>query len=168
MKFVPTHSVTATLIAALCIPAHATAAAQEKEKSGKEFISFKQSELKWKDAPSIGPGAKIAVIEGNPSGKGPFTMRIKAPANTKIGVHTHPADERVTVLDGTFYFALGDKFDVKKATAYNRGDGFIVPEGMSMYGYTKDKPVTLQLNGMGPWGITYSDPKDDPTKTAKK
>jgi quercetin dioxygenase-like cupin family protein len=143
-------------------------AAQEKEKGAKQFISIKKSEIKWQNAPSIGPGAKTAVIEGDPKSAGPFTMRIQAPANTKIGVHTHPADEKVTVLDGTLYFSTGDKFDPKKATAYYGGDAFIVPQGMAMYAFTKNKPATLQIHGMGPWGITYMDPADDPMKQAKK
>ena len=167
MKVLTVHSVAVTLIAALLAPAVGWAAAQEKGKDGKPFVSIKKSQLKWQDAPSIGPGAKVAVLEGDPKAAELFTMRIMAPANTKIGVHTHPADERVTVLEGTLYFSIGDKFDAKKATAYNRGDGFIVPQGMSMYAFTKDKPATLQLHGMGPWGISYLDPADDPVKQAK-
>ena len=169
MKFNTTHSFAVTLVAALLAPVAASAAAQQdKEKGAKEFISIKKSQIKWQDAPSVGPGAQIAVLEGDPKAAAPFTMRLKAPANTKIGVHTHPADEKVTVLEGTFYFSTGDKYDTKKATAYSVGDAFIVPQGMPMYAFTKDKPTIVQIHGMGPWGISYLDPADDPMKKAKK
>jgi len=168
MKVFAPRCLAVILLGGLLTPVAAWPASQEKEQSGKKFISFKKSQIKWQDAPSIGPGAKVAVIEGDLKGTEPFTMRIKAPANAKIGVHTHPADEKVTVLEGTLYFATGDKFDAKKATAYNAGDGFIVPQGMPMYAFTKGKPATIQLHGTGPWGINYHDPADDPMKKAKK
>ena len=164
-----THSLAVTLVTALLTPvAASTAAPQEKEQGAKQFVSIKKSQIKWQDAPSIGPGAQIAVLEGDPKAAARFTIRLKAPANTKIGVHTHPADEKVTVLEGTLYFSTGDKYDPKKASAYNAGDAFIVPQGMPMYAFTKDKPTTIQIHGMGPWGISYLDPADDPMKKAKK
>jgi quercetin dioxygenase-like cupin family protein len=131
---------------------------------GTGFVSIKASEVKWADAPSIGPGAKVALLEGDPKAAAPFTMRIKLPPNLKIGVHTHPAVERVTILSGTFYFATGDKFDRAKVAAYRSGDGFIVPAGMPMYAYTGKDDSILQLQGVGPWGIHYMDPADNPMK----
>lgn len=128
------------------------------------FISVEASKLKWTDAPSVGPGAKIAVIEGDLKSAGPITFRLKLPANSKIAVHTHPTDERVTVISGTFYFATGDKFDSAKAKAYKPGDAFIVPTGMPMYAYTKQQEAVVQIHGTGPWGITYLNPADAPGK----
>jgi quercetin dioxygenase-like cupin family protein len=131
---------------------------------GTGFISIKASDIKWSDAPSVGPGAKIAVLEGDPKLAAPFTMRLKLPPNLKIGVHTHPAVERVTVLSGTFFFATGNKYDPAKAAAYRPGDGFIVPVGMPMYAYTGKEESIIQLHGIGPWGIHYLDPADAPGK----
>src|SRR5262245_61664627 len=65
------------------------------------------SELKWTDVPSLPPGAKIATIEGSMSQAGPFTVRLKFPANYQIPAHSHPAIERVTVLSGTFHMGSG-------------------------------------------------------------
>lgn len=132
---------------------------------GAGFISVKASKVKWADAPSVGPGAKIVVLEGDLKAAAPFTMRLKLPPNLKIGVHTHPAVERVTVLSGTFYFATGDKFDRAAAAAYKPGDAFMVPAGMPMYAFTgKGGASTLQIHGVGPWGIHYLDPADVPGK----
>lgn len=128
------------------------------------FISVKASELKWADAPSVGPGAKIAVIEGDLKSAEPYTFRLKVPENFKIGVHTHPVPERVTVISGSFYFATGDKFDAAKAQEYKPGDAFIVPVGTPMYGYTKKQEAVIQIHGTGPWGINYLNPEDVPGK----
>lgn len=131
---------------------------------GPGFISVEASKLKWSDAPSVGPGAKITVLEGDLKAAAPFTFRLKLPPNSKIGVHTHPTFERVTILSGTFYFAAGDKYDAAKAKGYKPGDAFLVPPGMPMYAYTKNGETFVQIHGTGPWGITYNNPADDPAK----
>lgn len=120
------------------------------------------ADLKWAAAPAVGPGAMIAVIEGDLKAAEPFTLRLKLPPNTKIAVHTHPVTERVTVISGTFYFAIGDKYDPTQAKAYQPGDTLIIPTGISMYAASRDQETVLQLHGTGPWGITYRNPKDDP------
>jgi quercetin dioxygenase-like cupin family protein len=127
------------------------------------FISVKASELKWTDAPSVGPGAKISVIEGDLKAAEPFIFRLKVPVNSKLGVHTHPTFERVTVISGSLYFAIGDKYEPAKAEEYTPGDAFIVPPGMPMFGYTKMETV-VQIHGTGPWGIHFHNPADDPRK----
>src|SRR5947207_8022440 len=97
-------------------------AAEEKEnakpssKSSKstvaEQITVTPADLKWADAPpSLPPGAKMAVLEGDPGKKGPFTVRLQAPAGYKIPPHTHPTAERVTVISGALHLGMGDKYD---------------------------------------------------------
>ncbi|OHC70506.1 MAG: hypothetical protein A2045_01265 [Rhodocyclales bacterium GWA2_65_20] len=125
-----------------------------------EYTAVMPSDIKWNDAPSIGPGAKTAVIDGDPKSSGPFVMRLKLPPKSKIGVHTHPADENVTVLSGTLYFAAGDKFDTKTAKPFGPGGYFSIGKGKPMFAYTTNKEAILQLNGNGPWGLTYLDPAD--------
>lgn len=128
--------------------------------SAQEYTAVTQRDIKWQDAPSIGPGAKAAVIQGDPKSSGPFVMRLKVPPKTTIGVHTHPATENVTVLSGTLYFAPGDKLDRKAAKAFGPGSYFSIGQGEPMFAYTKDKEAIVQLHGDGPWGITYLDSKE--------
>ena len=126
------------------------------------LIAATSSTLKWAAAPAVGPGAMMAVIEGDLKAAEPFTLRLKLPANTKIGVHTHPVTERVTVISGTFYFATGYTFDPAQAKAYQPGDTLIIPSGMKMYAASREQETVLQLHGTGPWGIHYHNPADDP------
>ena len=129
-----------------------------------EYTSVTPSDIKWTDAPSVGPGAKTAVIHGDPRSSGPFVMRLKVPPKSTIRVHTHPADENVTVLSGTLYFAASDKFDPKTAKPYGPGSYFSIGKGKPMFAYTTDTEVVAQLHGTGPWGITYLEPEGSAKK----
>ncbi|MFS8980805.1 cupin domain-containing protein [Cupriavidus necator] len=127
-------------------------------------ISIVPSEVKWTEAPSIGPGAKLAVLEGDLKQAAPFTMRIKLPPNFKIPAHTHPVFERVTVLSGTLHLGIGETFDRAKARAYPAGGVTMMPAGMPMFAYTTSKETVIQIHGTGPWGISYLNPAEDPRK----
>ena len=131
--------------------------------SGHGHMMTSADQLSWTDAPSVGPGAKIAVIEGPLDKPIPFTFRLKLPAGLKVAPHTHPTFERVTVISGTFHFAHGDRFDPAKTTPLTPGSVAIMPPGDPMFGFTNEETV-IQLHGMGPWGISYVNPADDPRK----
>jgi quercetin dioxygenase-like cupin family protein len=153
-------------IAALLVVALAAAAPQaaaQSAYSGHGHVLVSPEELRWADAPSVGPGVKIAVIEGPLNQAVPFTFRLRMPANTRITPHVHPAYERVTVLSGTFHFAHGDSFDAARTQALGPGGIAIMPPGAPMFGYTKEETV-IQLHGTGPWGLRYLNPADDPRK----
>lgn len=127
-------------------------------------LMVKPDQLEWGPVGSMPPGATAAVLEGDPSKAEDFTMRIRFPAEYVIPVHTHPAVERVTVLEGTLYFGIGDTFDREAAAAVVPGSLAVMGVGVPMYGFTEDEPVVIQLNGRGPWGIEYVNPEDDPRK----
>ena len=119
------------------------------------------SDLKWSDVPSLPPGAKIAVIEGKLNEAGPFTFRLRLPPDYKIPAHSHPAVERVTVLSGTFNMGVGDKLDTGQTMALGAGGLAIMQPKTNHFAWTKEETV-VQLHGIGPWGVTYVNPADDP------
>ena len=82
-------------------------------------------------------------------------------ANYRIPAHWHPAVERVTVLSGTFYMGVGDKLDTQNSAALAPGSIMILQAKTNHYAWNKEE-VIVQLNGVGPWGITYVNPTDDP------
>lgn len=118
--------------------------------------------IEWKEGPAVLPrGAKFAVLEGDPAKEGPFVLRIKMPDGYRIPPHTHPKVERVTVISGTFHLGMGKKFDAAAGTVMPAGAyGFWEPE-MEHFAWSKGETV-VQLHGMGPWGIKYVNPDDDP------
>jgi quercetin dioxygenase-like cupin family protein len=125
-------------------------------------------ETRWSAAPPFLPlGAKMAVIQGDPSASGLYTLRLRFPANYKIPAHSHPTDEHVTVLSGTLYAGKGDKLDPRGGTALRVGGFALMPVGMNHYAYTK-KETTIQLHGMGPVEFSYVNPTDDPRNAGKQ
>jgi quercetin dioxygenase-like cupin family protein len=113
--------------------------------------------------PSLPKGAKFAVLSGDPTKAGLFVMRLKFPADYKIMPHLHPADEHVTVLSGALFVSRGDAFDPQKAKELPEGSYAMLPGGSNHFAFAKTE-TTLQLNSIGPWGITYANPADDPRK----
>lgn len=138
--------------------------AQDHGNKSSGHIMVKPEDVKWMDGPpSIPPGAKFAVIEGDPKIAGLFTMRLWFPSDYKIGAHWHPADEHVTVISGTFLMGLGDKFDEGKLQPLGTGSFAVMATGIRHFAATT-KETVIQLHGMGPWGINYVNPSDDPRK----
>ena len=127
-----------------------------------DHLMVMPSDIKWGDAPpGLPPGSQAAVLEGDPSAAGPFTLRAKIPANYKIMPHTHPIDEHVTVIEGSCYMGMGDKYDEKTATKMPTGGFMFLKTGTVHYFFTK-KECIIQIQDIGPWGITYINPADDP------
>jgi len=120
-------------------------------------------QISWGPVPTLPAGAQGAVLEGQPSAAGPFTMRLKFPANYRIPPHWHPAVERVTVLSGALYMGMGEKFDAGASQALKVGGLAIMPARSPHFAWTRDETV-VQLHGTGPWGITYLNPDEDPRK----
>ena len=127
-----------------------------------DHILVKAADIRWVNAPPALPaGAKVAVLEGDPSKPGPFTMRIMVPAKYRIPPHHHPADEHVTVLSGNFSMGMGGTFDEKALTKLPAGGFAMMRAGTPHFAWSKDGAV-IQLHGIGPWGLTYVNPQDDP------
>jgi hypothetical protein len=125
------------------------------------------SELTWQNAPTFLPsGAKLAVLEGDPSKEGPFVMRLRLPDGYRLAPHTHPKPKRVTVIAGTFYIGTGEKFDPKMAQPMPTGSYGTWPAGMKHFVWTEGVTV-IQLHGFGPWSISYVNPADDPRISKK-
>ena len=128
-----------------------------------DHVMVAPKDLKWEDMPALPPGAKVAVIEGPLDQATPFTIRLKLPANYKVPAHWHPAIEHATVLSGTLNIGFGDKLDATKTKALSAGSMVIMQPKANHFGWTK-KETVVQVHGVGPWGVTYVDPANDPRK----
>jgi hypothetical protein len=146
------------VVAVTCVVMPATWAGEPKG-----HVMFMPADMQWADVPSLPAGAKLAIFEGPLTEAVPFTFRLKLPANYKVPPHWHPAVERITVLSGTFNLGVGDTFDQAKTTALPAGGISIMEPKIHHFAWTGEETV-LQLSGMGPWGITYVNPADDPRK----
>ena len=128
-----------------------------------EHVIVEPNDLQWVDVPSLPPGAKMAIIEGPLDKEGPFIARFTFPGDFKIPAHWHPNIEHITVLSGSFNLGVGDKLDATKTHAIAAGGVGIMPPKTNHFVWTKEETI-VQVHGVGPWGITYVDPADDPRK----
>lgn len=132
-----------------------------------DHILVTATDIRWMDAPPALPaGAKVAVLEGDPSKPGPFTMRIMVPVNYRIAPHEHPADEHVTVMSGDFAMGLGETFDESALNTLTTGGFAMMKIGTRHFAWSQSGAV-IQLHGVGPWGLTYVNPADDPRNATK-
>ena len=139
-----------------------SAKAKSSESATTEHIFVAPADLKWMDAPrGLPPGAKMAVLEGDPTKKRPFTVRMQVPAAYNIPPHTHPTAERITVISGSVYLGMGDKFDKTAGKELAVGGFAVMPAGMKHFAWSPGETI-LQIQSKGPFAIKYVNPADDP------
>jgi len=127
-----------------------------------QHVMLTPPDLKWGEPPpGLPPGAKLAVLEGDPNKKGQFTVRLQFPDGYKVAPHTHPTAEKITVISGTVFFGTGAKFDEAAGKEMTTGSFCVMPAGMPHFGWAKSEAV-VQVNGAGPFKIKYVNPADDP------
>ena len=148
------------LIAAALIAVGVPALAQEHQK----MTVFKAEELTYKPNPMFPAGATTIKLLGDPAKPEFFILRTIFPPNYQVPPHTHTALETVTIISGAMGNAMGDKFDKSKGEILKAGSIFILPAGHMHYVWTNDEQVIVQVAGVGPFGINYVNPADDPRK----
>jgi quercetin dioxygenase-like cupin family protein len=119
--------------------------------------------LKWAE-PAPLPGARLAVVQGDPSKEGLFVYRLKIPAGYRIPAHLHKASENVTVLSGVFFIGLGDKLDPAKGQELPAGAFLSVPPNHPHYAWVGGSETVVQVHGMGPTDLRFVNPEDDPRR----
>lgn len=123
---------------------------------------YQAGDVQWGPAPpSLPPGAKAAMLEGDPRAEGIFTLRLACSDGYRIPPHWHPAFEHVTVIKGGFGLGMGETFDKAKGRVLEAGGFSWMAPGMRHFGWCEGDTV-LQVHGMGPWQLIYVNPVDDP------
>ena len=126
------------------------------------FKSILSEDIDWKPFPAFPPSVRLAVVVGEPTEPGVYTIRVKAPHGVKMMPHKHPEDRVYTVISGVFYIGLGDEFDADKLNAYPPGAVIVLPGNTSHFHWAKSSEYITQVTGIGPLGLEYIDAKDDP------
>jgi hypothetical protein len=97
----------------------------------------------------------VEVLYGHPDSVGkPFVMRIRELPGTIVPPHSHPVDEHITVVQGTWHFGLGETFDSTALQALPAGSYAFAPAGSSMFAYSSELAV-VQVHGVGPFHIHW-------------
>ena len=118
--------------------------------------------VKWGPGPGFLPaGARIAVLQGDPSKSGLYTLRLRLPSGYRVPPHFHPTDEHVSVLSGTLFVGMGDSVNLRAAQRLMAG-GFITARKDAHHFAVARGLTILQIHGEGPFEITYVKAATDP------
>lgn len=152
-------------LAAGCI-ALAFGGAAPAQRSASHTI-IKPDSIKWMAGPaSLPPGAKSAVLYGDPSKPQLFILRLWLPKGYRILPHTHPRPELVTVISGSSNLGFGKVADRAKTNRLTAGAFMATPQNTPHYVFIEEDTV-VQLSTIGPWAVTYVNPADDPRKKSR-
>ena len=122
---------------------------------GVDQVVHRPETIEWGACPP-GPlsevGCQMAVLEGDPKSGQLFTIRIRTSEPFVLPTHTHPGNERVTVLEGALNVGFGDTVDKAESSRFETGDYYVNRAGAVHFVWS-DEPMTIQLTGIGPWAI---------------
>lgn len=115
----------------------------------------------WSVPPVLPPGAFIAVVSGDPTRPGAFTLLVSMPDGYRIPPHSHPSYEHVEVKEGALLVGTGDELDPKMTQVLAAGDSATAPAGLHHFSVAKGRTL-LSATFMGPYTITYVRAEDAP------
>jgi quercetin dioxygenase-like cupin family protein len=119
-------------------------------------------DLERKPFPAFPPWARLAIVVGEPSKQGPSVIRVKVTLGVELMPHQHPEDRVYTVMSGIFSIGLGSRLDDEPLRAYPPGAVIVLPCGSPHFHWVKSGAYVTQASAIGPLGLEYLDPIDDP------
>jgi quercetin dioxygenase-like cupin family protein len=126
------------------------------------------AEPRWRPAPPpFPPGALIAVLHGDPGAAVTFTVRLRLPDGYRLAPHTHPTDEHVTVIRGSFRVGTGTTVDERRMTALGAGD-FLTLRANEPHYAVADGVTVVQIHAVGPSALRYVNGHDAARTTASR
>jgi quercetin dioxygenase-like cupin family protein len=137
----------------LAVPVFAAITFTSTDTNKKEITAITPQQVRWFTPSYYTDGRERAQLLGD-SGqggaqRGTWVDRVKMPAGARVLAHTHPQDELVTVIEGTWYLGEGTKSDSTKLQAYPAGSFIVIPAGVPHFVAAKDGNVIVQLYGNG-------------------
>jgi quercetin dioxygenase-like cupin family protein len=147
----------------MSLAANVPSSSSRPHQPGEEhFLTIRPEELVWKRSAAYPPTVRIAELVGDPTRPGPYAIRVRLPAGTRMPPHRHPEDRLYTVISGIFYIGRGEVFDESKLEAFAPGSLVVLPGGQAHFHWAKSGDYVTQVIAIGPLGLDYVDPRDDP------
>jgi len=121
----------------------------------KEVIAVAPQDVRWFTPTYYTDGRQRAHLRGDSSKGGDWIDRVRIPGGSRVLAHTHPDDEIVTVIEGTWYLGIGERFDETKLKAYPAGTFIVIPADVPHFLATREGPVIVQASGQGIFRTNY-------------
>ncbi len=104
------------------------------------------------------PGQWVEKVWGDFTKPGePFVFRIHQDAGYITLPHTHPIDENITVVKGSWALGMGRRFNQSALEAMETGTFGMVPKNMAHFAWSRTETI-LQVHGSGPFTSTVIEP----------
>ena len=104
------------------------------------------------------PGQWVEKVSGDFTKPGePFVFRIHQDAGYVTLPHTHPIDEYITVVKGSWSLGMGRRFKRSALEPMDTGTFGIAPKNMAHFAWSKSETI-LQIHGIGPFSSTVVEP----------
>src|SRR4029077_11232777 len=104
------------------------------------------------------PGQWVEKVSGDFTRPGePFVFRIHQDAGYITFPHTHPIDENITVVKGSWSLGMGRRFNRSALKPRALGTWGVAPKNMEHVAWTTEEAV-LQIHGIGPFTSTVVEP----------
>ena len=146
---------TATHLTVAAVLALALATHGEPAEPRQHVTALAPKDIRWSTPPEYTDGRQRAYLLGDSTKGGEWVDRVRIPAGSRVLPHTHPHAEVVTVIEGTWYFGLGEKFDEAKLEPYSAGSFIVIPADVAHFLATKEGPVIVQVSGHGMFRTHY-------------
>jgi len=124
-------------------------------KTQKEVVGLTPEQVRWFTPPYYNDGRQRAQLFGDSSKGGAWVDRVKIPSGKRVLAHSHPQDELVTVIEGTWYLGEGERFDSAKLKGFPAGSFIVIPAGVSHFVAAKEGSVIVQLSGTDVFRTDY-------------
>ena len=153
-KYIPSRLIPFVLIAFLCNMLQAQVG-EMKFADGELQHVVLANDIQWMPCPpNLPSGCQMAVLEGSPQKNDLFTVRFNVVDGMVMPPHTHPKDERVTILKGKAAVAFGEKAGREDAREFGPGDYYVNARG-AVHSVWLEAGTVLQITGIGPWEVDY-------------
>jgi Cupin domain len=123
--------------------------------SNKQVTALAPQDIRWFTPAYYTDGRQRAHLRGDSSKGGDWIDRVRIPGGSRVLAHTHPDDELDTVIEGTWYLGIGDRFDETKLKAYPAGSFIVIPADVPHFVATREGPVIVQTSGHGVFRTNY-------------
>jgi quercetin dioxygenase-like cupin family protein len=121
----------------------------------RRVVGLAPEEVRWFTPAYYNDGRQRAQMFGDSSKGGAWIDRVKIPGGKRVAAHTHPQDELVTVIEGTWYLGEGESFDSAKLKGYPAGSFIVIPAGLPHFVATKEEGAIVQLSGSEVFRTNY-------------
>jgi len=120
-----------------------------------QVTALTPADVRWFTPSYYTDGRQRAQLRGDSSKGGAWIDRVRIPGGSRVLAHTHADDEVVTIIEGTWYLGIGEKFDDTKLRPYPAGSFLVIPARVPHFVATREGPVIVQVSGEGLFRTDY-------------